>query len=238
MMKRFVSSLACVLISSSAMAQNWGADDLRQAMADWLKQTGRTVPPLASIGPLDPRLSVPACENLEIAPRGSSTTTFTLKCEGPNAWSHVLRLDQVGPSTIVMAPNGKQLQSSWTVVVPKTELPIGTILTADALEERQVHASPPAQALKSLSEAVGLRLAATSAPGIILTTRSVARAPLVAKGETVTLVAGGSGFEISTPGKAEQDGYEGDLITVKNVKTGSTLKGRLGPGKMVSVMSL
>jgi flagella basal body P-ring formation protein FlgA len=111
-------------------------------------------------------------------------------------------------------------------------------LTADALEERQVHASPPAQALKSLSEAVGLRLAATSAPGIILTTRSVARAPLVAKGETVTLVAGGSGFEISTPGKAEQDGYEGDLITVKNVKTGSTLKGRLGPGKMVSVVSL
>jgi flagella basal body P-ring formation protein FlgA len=60
----------------------------------------------------------------------------------------------------------------------------------------------------------------------------------VAKGETVTLVAGGAGFEISAPGRSEQDGYEGDLISVKNLKTGAVLKGRLERGKTVSVMKL
>ena len=39
-------------------------------------------------------------------------------------------------------------------------------------------------------------------------------------------------------GRAEQDGYEGDLISVKNIKTGAILKGRLERGKLVSVMQL
>jgi hypothetical protein len=54
----------------------------------------------------------------------------------------------------------------------------------------------------------------------------------------VTLVANGSGFNISVPGKAEQDGYEGDLIMVRNTRSGAVLKGRLERGKTVSVMQL
>jgi len=71
-----------------------------------------------------------------------------------------------------------------------------------------------------------------------LTTRNVARTPLVLKGESVMLVATGSGFEIAAPARAEEDGYEGDLIAVRNIKTGVALKGRLERDKKVIVSQM
>lgn len=64
------------------------------------------------------------------------------------------------------------------------------------------------------------------------------RTPLVVKGENITLVVSGNGFEIASPGKAEQDGFEGDLITVRNTRTGAAMKGRVEQGKIVSVLKL
>ena len=100
------------------------------------------------------------------------------------------------------------------------------------------HLFSNATAIKSLSDAVGLRLASSVGPGLALTTRHVARTPTILKGENVTLLANGSGFEISLPGRAEQDGFEGDVINVRNVRSGTTLKGRIGKGKIVSVLEL
>jgi len=52
------------------------------------------------------------------------------------------------------------------------------------------------------------------------------------------LVATGSGFEIAAPARAEEDGYEGDLIAVRNIKTGVALKGRLERDKKVIVSQM
>ena len=43
------------------------------------------------------------------------------------------------------------------------------------------------------------------------------------------------GFSIATPGRAEDDGYEGDLLAVRNVKSGMVLMGRLASGGVVLV---
>ena len=226
---------------ANAEPANWGAADLRRAMVDWLQSNGRTPPEPTAIGPLDPRLSVAACDQIEISPRGSSTSTFTLHCKAPADWSYVLRIDQLPQpaATRTEAPGEPAASAlSWSVIVPKVNLPTGAVLTAEVLEERRVSSAPPGQAFKSIAEAVGLRVTFPIGPGLALTSRNVARAPLVAKGENVTLVANGSGFEISVPGRAEQDGFEGDLIAVKNARTGAVLKGRLERGKIVSVMQL
>jgi hypothetical protein len=137
----------------------WGADDLRKAWSDHLVQIGRTVPDQANIGPLDPRMSVPACERLDISTRGGSGTSFVLRCEGPQAWQHVLRVDNLPPGQVqtevapAAAPGGL-----FRVVVAKVDLPAGSILTDKDLEERSVGNSPGATAVKTLSDAVGLRL--------------------------------------------------------------------------------
>ena len=220
-------------------AATWGAEDLRRVMVDWLQSNGRAAPEPRAIGPLDPRLSVAACDKVDIAPRGSSSTTFTLRCKEPSDWSFVLRVDQPFQPPVSKAAGEPAANApSWVIVVPKVELPKGAILTAEVLEERKVSSAPTGQVFKSVAEAVGLRVTYPIGPGAPLGARNVARTPLVAKGENVTLVANGSGFEISVPGRAEQDGYEGDLIAVKNVRTGAILKGRLERGKTVSVMQL
>ena len=138
---------------------------------------------------------------------------------------------QEGPEKIEKV----NLANHYNVVVPRVDLAAGTILTADMLEVRSMPQSAGITAFRTVKEAVGLRLTANVGPSSILNTRNVAKAPQVLKGENVTIIAGGSGFEIIAPGKAENDGYEGDLITVKNAKTGVKLTGKLGPGATVLV---
>ena len=226
-----------------AEPQRWGPADLRRVMIDWLVAHDRAVPLASSIGPLDPRLNIEPCDQVEIAPRGATGSSFILRCKAGASWSYTLRLDAVTTNAVHSAPTGPTTapgaaERSWRVVAPKIDLPAGALLSADVLEERAVTAPPPGQSIKSIEDAVGLRVLSPIGPGLTLTTHNVARAPLVAKGENVTLVANGSGFNISVPGKAEQDGYEGDLIMVRNSRSGAVLKGRLERGKVVSVMQL
>ena len=242
-MRNFNAALLLgVLLVGPAAAQtaNWGVADLRREMVDWLLSNGRAAPEPADIGPLDPRLSVAACNQLEVAPRGNSSSTFIMRCKAPADWSYVLRIDHLpqAPSARVEAVKAAEPAASWVVVSPKVNLSTGLILTADMLQEKQVTSAPPAEAFKTIADAVGLRVSSPIGPGLTLTKRNVARPPLVARGENVTLVENGSGFEISVPGKAEQDGFEGDLIAVKNARTGAILKGRLERGKIVSVAQL
>ena len=239
---KVLSSFLIASFIGPAWAQSpgkWGADDLRKVLSDHLVRIGRPVPDHANIGPLDPRMSLPACEKLDISTRGGSGGSFILRCEGPQPWQQVLRVDNLPPGHVqsevapAVAPGGL-----FRVVVAKVDLPAGSILTENDLEERSVGNSPGATAVKSLSDAVGLRLTSSIGPGLALTTRHIARTPAILKGENVNLLANGSGFEISVPGRAEQDGYEGDVITVRNTRSGSVLKGRVGKGKIVSVIEM
>ncbi len=234
--------MAGILAAAPALGADgrWGADDLRRVMSEWLIDHGRAAPAPSSIGPLDARLSLSACDKLDIAPRGASATSFTLKCSAPDLWQYVLRVDNIQPlaaAVVARAPEA-DAAGSWHVIVPRVELPAGAILTEDVLEDRVVNVSPGSLAIKSIKEAVGLRLTAPIGPGLMLTTRNVSRTPLVAKGENVTLVANGSGFEIVVPGRAEQDGYEGELIVVRNLRTGAVIKGRVEKNKIVSVLQM
>ena len=231
------------LVPAAAEPVRWGPGDLRRVMIDWLVANGRAVPAASSIGPLDPRLNIEPCDQVEVTPRGATGSSYTIRCKAGAAWTYTVRLDQIAPASAQFVPSAfpgdpASAQRSWRVVAPKIDLPAGAILSPEMLEERIVNAPPPGQAIKSIRDAVGLRVTSPVGPGLTLTTYNVARAPLVAKGENVTLVANGSGFNISVPGKAEQDGYEGDLIMVRNTRSGAILKGRLERGKTVSVMQL
>jgi flagella basal body P-ring formation protein FlgA len=236
----YVLAAFCAIGALSARAQesHWGAEHIRERVAQWLSDNGRRVSSPDTIGPLDPRVRVAACEELQISGRSAASSSLIVECKAPAPWRFVLRTD-AGPVGSILpgvpsAPGARE----WTVVTPRTSLAAGTVLSEDALEERVVTSPPPAQALRSLSQAAGLRLTASVTAGVALTTRNVARTPLVLKGESVMLVATGSGFEIAAPARAEEDGYEGDLIAVRNIKTGVALKGRLERDKKVIVSQM
>lgn len=237
-MKRFLILAFLVLNAAPAAAQTatsadkWGPNDLRRVLTGWLEQQGTTVPSPAAIGPLDPRMQVTPCDAPEISVRSSASTSYVLRCKSPEAWQYVLRLDG---DTRAASPEPRQPGQFGTIVVPKAMIPTGTILKADMLDERPATGASPPQAFRSVADAVGMRTAANVQPGLPLTMRHVVKAPTVVKGETVTVLAGGAGFQIAMPGRAEQDGYEGDVITVRNVASGKTVTGRLEAGKTVHV---
>lgn len=233
-MKRLFLTLLMAVLAAPSMANTdkWGPDDLRRVLANWLEQQGTNVPSMAAIGPLDPRLLITPCDMPEISVRSSASTSYVLKCKSPENWQYVLRLDG---DQRAATPEQREKQQFGTIVVPKIMIPTGTILKADMLEERPASGSPSMQAFRSVSEAVGLRTTGNVQPGLALTMRHVAKAPSVLRGEMVTVLAGGSGFQIAMPGRAEQDAYEGDVITVRNPSSGKTVTGRLEPGKTVHV---
>ncbi len=268
---RLVLSLVCVagwggtvLAQQDSPQETWNASDIRKLMRDYMQANGKPAPKDKDIWPLDDRMRLAACgENPEIAPRSARSSSYTIRCKGPTAWTYTVSVenDTAGPARAmtVSAPQAPQspppsasspaavmqtaglnnnsmiARDMFTAIVPRVDLTAGTILTAEMLEERQMPQSPGATAFKTVQEAVGLRLTTSVGPTSILNTRNVAKAPSVLKGETVTLKAGGSNFEIFMPGRAEGDGYEGDLISVRNIKTGAKLVGKLGPGGIVQL---
>ena len=239
-----LSLLAALVLASFAPLQAeeaaWGADTLRQLVRDYMAEAGKPVGEHVAIGPLDERMKVAACATKPIiAPRSAYSTSLMVHCSAPQNWTFNLRVDVDGdaalPVTTLAGKAGTEAAQQWHVVVPRASLPVGTILQASMLEERVTNVAPGGAFVKSLDEAVGLRLTAAVIPGIAITTRNVARAPSVMKGETVTLTAEGDGFSIATPGRAEVDGYEGDLLTVRNIKSGVVLMGRLAANGIVLV---
>lgn len=236
-----VSSDALSHIENDEHANIWGAQDLKNALTRWLGDHDVRVDERTSIGPLDERIRLEACTSLDIAPHSARSSSYVLHCLEPQSWNYVLSVTQDGRG--VTMKHGKTASAqgmqnhSWTVVVPRVSLPSGSTLAPQDLEERSTDVYPGSGSLKTIAEATGLRLTGAVSAGTVLTTYNVAKAPLVMKGETITLVATGSGFDISTPGTAEEDGYKGDLITVRNLKTGTILKGRVAEGKIIAVAS-
>ena len=227
-----ILALAFNATSALANTDKWGPDDLRRVLANWLEQQGTPVPNFASIGPLDPRMQVSPCDAPEINVRSASSTSYVLRCKSPETWQYVLRLDG---DQRAFSPEPRQQGQFGTIVVPRAMIQAGTVLKADMLEEKPATGAAPPQAFRSVADAVGLRATGNIQPGIALTQRHVAKTPSVLKSETVTVMAGGTGFQIAMPGRAEQDGYEGDLITVRNPSSGKTVTGRLEPGRTVYV---
>ena len=242
-MRRITLAVLALAVATGAAraTEDWTAEDLRRAMRGWLEANGRGVVPDEAIGPIDDRVRLAPCaERPEITPRSTRGNSFVIRCRGPVAWEHVLRVDGDAGKAVPVAVASRTTRpdagaDERRVVVAKANLPAGAILSEDVLEERFADATPGATVLKSLREATGLRLISAVAPGAVLTTRNVARAPHVLKGEPVTIVAGGPSFEVVMPGRAEADGYEGALISVRNMRSGALVTGRLGPGGVVAV---
>jgi flagella basal body P-ring formation protein FlgA len=244
-MRRLIFSL-CAFIPFYAAAQEqsqpmWTAADLRHEMMQWLSEHDVHVDDSTHIGPLDERLQLAACTQLDIAARSARSSSYIVRCHAPQSWDYVLSVMQDGRGVTMARASSSPPQASahkaWTVVVPRVSLPSGAVLSAQDIEERTSDVYPGSGALKSIAEATGLRLTGTVSAGTVLNTYNVAKAPLVMKGESVTLVATGQGFDISAPGTAEEDGYRGDLISVRNLKTGVVLRGRVAEGKIIAVAS-
>lgn len=158
------------------------------------------------VGRLDPRLRLAPCSRIEpYLPQGApawGATRMGLRCtQGPRPWNVSL------PVTVSV-----YAQST----VARTNLPAGTVLQADQLEQAEVDlAAAPGAAVRTAQTAVGRVLARTVAAGAPLRQTDLKPRQYFAAGETVRVVAGGSGWQVESEGEAINAGIEGQLARVR-----------------------
>lgn len=155
---------------------------------------------------LDGRLRLAACDRpldtaLPPSPK-AARLAVRVSCPGAAAWS-------------VLVP--VQVETQAVVVVARRSLVPGTMLTADDLArvERRI---PGLTDCCSADPAalVGQRVRRPIAADAPVPLDSLEAAPLVRRGEMVTVIAGAPGFEVRATGIAMADARQGDALRVRH----------------------
>ncbi len=216
--QRFVA--VCVLLPLIAAAdERWHSNGDIQATAEahvlgLTRSSGNRT--TVKAGALDPRHRLPRCDRKldSFMRRGSdvgSRTIVGVECRGTKPWKIYVPVD-----VVVLA----------RVFTARRTLPRGHLLTADdlAVDERDVSRMRSGY-ITSVDELVGQRLRQSVIAGRTVTPSMLEADRIVAKGQTVTLLATQGGLKVSMTGKALSDGALGQRIRVENVNSGRVVEG-------------
>lgn len=177
-----------------------------------------------SLGAVDPRLSLPACQALEpFVPAGGrlwGQASVGVRCNSQTPWTLYV------PVSIKVMAN---------VVHAARPLAQGQPVTAaDIALQRADLAQLPAGILTEPAQAVGKTLVSSIASGQPLR-RDMLRSPIVVlQGQTVKLLAKGRGFSVSSEGKAMAAAAEGQVVQVRT-HSGQMISGIARPDAIVEV---
>lgn len=122
------------------------------------------------------------------------------------------------------------------VVVTARSLPAGQLLRAeDLLQQKQDVSDLSPGYLTDPLQAIGLEIKRTAGKGVVVTRAMLVKPLLVERQAQVYIVSQRGGVEIRTEGQALQDGREGELIRVKNLRSGRVVTGRVVDEETVEV---
>lgn len=209
----FLGLLGC-LLSSLAQAQG-STETIRKQVERFAAQqlAGQPGKVGIQVGEIDPQLRLDPCKRVEgFIPSGGrlwGKTTVGARCAAGANW-----VIYVPVSVTVVAP----------VVVSARLLRNGSVLAAEDVTLQELDLTQlPSGVLTEIQSAVGQTLTTGLSPGYPLR-QDMLRAPLVIRqGQSVRLVAGGGGFDVSAEGKA-----------LGNAAAGQTVQVRTGNGQTVS----
>lgn len=109
------------------------------------------------------------------------------------------------------------------------------IAPEDLAEVRRPLSRISGAAVSDAAEVRGKRLTRSVRAGSILTEGMLAEAPVVAKGDRVTILAKTPVLRVSVPGVILEDGARGEYVRVKNLMSGKEILARVKDAKTVSV---
>lgn len=175
-------------------------------------------------------------ERLEIQVRPLDSRLQLAECA--SAWELDLKAESRGSAMVVARCGSRQVHLSATydrmidVVVAKTALARGDIINASDLSLVPVSETRlRGNVFFDPQDIVGLEAKRSIRMDQPLTDRMVEQPTWVERGDTVKIVAGQTGLQISVLGEALRDGVRGDQVNVKNLSSGRTVRGRVvGPG--------
>lgn len=154
----------------------------------------------------DPRLRLPRCDRdlaaTVPAPAKGPRLSVRIACNGATPWSVLLPV---------------QVETEAEILVARQALVPGKVLDAEAmaLSRRRIPGFADCCA-RDDSALIGRRVRRPIAADAPIPLDSLETAPLVRRGEIVTVVAGSPGFEVRASGVALADALEGDALRIRH----------------------
>jgi flagella basal body P-ring formation protein FlgA len=167
-----------------------------------------------NVGNIDPRLSVPACTNMEVlVPSGGrlwGNSSVVARCVAPTQWTLYV--------SVAVRITGSYVAAARTLAA-------GQILSASDVTVVQGDLTLSAAPLVSdVSDTLGKTLSAPVAAGQPLRADALRLTPAILQGQTVKLVSQGPGFRVSAEGKAIANAAVGQVAHVRTA-SGQTVSG-------------
>jgi len=203
-------------------------DGIQQRVRDFLltQYDGQAEPPAIQVGPLDPRLRLPACgvEVEVFLPNGAralGNTSVGVRCSGPRPWTVYL---------------SASVRMFGEVLVASRFLPRDTILTAaDLRAERRDLTTLPGEFETVPARLLGKQLRRSLPIGALIPPRAVATPLLIKRGERVTVLVRQTGMEISSSGIALSDAALGERLRVRNKASQQMIEGTVIAAHQIAV---
>jgi flagella basal body P-ring formation protein FlgA len=181
---------------------------------------------IAIAGSLDTRLQLKKC-NIPLetfstgAMNNTSRMTVGVRCSGLNPWTLYV------PVTI---------SALVSVVFTSRALTRGELLDAEDLEVQQVQLNKlPTGYLSDPSQVINFELIRPLNVGTPITLSAVRPRNIVQQGQEVIIKAQVAGLQVRMTGKALKNGQSGDLIPVRNLRSGRTVEATIMNKNTVNV---
>lgn len=167
-----------------------------------------------TVSRIDNRLKLAKCSQLQpYLPSGGKlygNTSIGVRCLAPTSWSLYVPV---------------QIKVSSQVLVVVRPIATGQPVQAEDVELQTRDITRYAgSALTSLDQALGRTVVAPIANGTVLRAELLRVSNVIRQGQSVTLVAEGNGFKVSSEGQAMGNAAPGQLVTVKT-RAGQLIKG-------------
>ncbi len=199
---------------------------LNGTLDDYLRAQTQGLPGQVSytIGKLDARTQLSPCQAFEpFLPQGTrlwGKTTIGVRCLGPSTW------------TVYVAV---QVNVTGNYLIAARTMPNGyTLAAADVVARSGDLSKLPASVLTDATQAIGKTLKNGVGTGQPLRSDQLLTSWAVQMGQTVKTVSNGTGFSVSSDGKALNNAVEGQVVQVR-IASGQTVSGIARAGGIVEV---
>jgi flagella basal body P-ring formation protein FlgA len=218
--------IALWLPAASVLAQQATAP-LYRTVEDYLRTQTQGLPGKTSyrITPLDARTQLAPCDAYEpFQPAGAAPwgkTTVGVRCLGPASWTVYLQV---------------QISVQTRYLVAARPLAAGQVIgESDFVARNGDLGTLPATVLMDAEQAVGRTVRIGIAPGQPLRGDQLIIPWAVQQGQTVKTVSRGTGFSVSSEGKALNNAQDGQVVQVRT-PSGQTVSGIARSGGVVEIM--
>lgn len=223
--RTFQACLAILFLLATPLSSQ-AQESLAATLDHYLRIQTRGLPGQVtySIGHIDSRTQLRPCSSFEpFLPTGSrlwGKSTVGVRCLAPSAWT-------------VYVP--VQVKISGNYLIAARQVTAGQALVAEDIVIRSGDLSSfPANIVTDQAQALGKTAKNRIAAGQPLRSDFLIAPWAVQQGQSVKLVSKGSGFSVSSEGKALNNASDGQVAQVRT-SSGQTVSGIARPGGMVEV---